>query len=159
MNEDEIACLVKSVEQLKCVPVEHRTDTYNKLICLNQIQLYENCEHEYIHDFIDVSLDKTVMITYCNKCNLDFNVNFYFEYFKSSLSCVNKEYWKIKVRTHICPLISFQLKNNRIQFFVYKNDIQTVTINAFLKDLLNSKVYNDTIIIQNNMLNLDFYDL
>ena len=149
MNENEVVCLINCIDQLESIPVEERTDTYNKLIFFNQVQLYENCEHEYIQDFIDVSLDKTIMITYCSKCNLYFDVNFYFEYFKYSLSIINKKDWKVKIRSHTCPLLNFQLKDNKIQFIVFKNEIEKVIVNAFLKDLLDSKVCNDTIVIKN----------
>tara|TARA_B100001093_G_scaffold241005_1_gene230748 strand:+ start:35981 stop:36454 length:474 start_codon:yes stop_codon:yes gene_type:complete len=149
MNENEVVSLIKCIEQLEFISFEERTDVYNKVIFLNQIQLYENCEHEYIQDFIDVSNDKTMLITYCSKSNLYFDINFYFEYFKYSLSNINKDHWKVKIRAHTCPLINFQLKDNKIQFIVFKNEIEKVTVNAFLKDLLDSKVCNNTIVIKN----------
>jgi hypothetical protein len=149
MNENELHFLIESTEHLKCVPFENRTDTFKDIILSNEFCLYENCIHEYIQDYVDVSLDKTVMITYCDRCNLPFDVNFYFEYFKNRMCYLNKKDWKISVRSHVCPLINFQLKTNSIQFHISKNDSETVLVNAYLKDLLNSKVYNDIIIIKN----------
>ena len=55
----------------------------------------------------------------------------------------------MKIRSHPCPLLNFQLKDNKIQFIVFKNEIEKVIVNAFLKDLLDSKVCNDTIVIKN----------
>ena len=155
MNENELHFLIESTEHLKCVPLENRTDTFKDILLSNEFCIYENCIHEYIQDYVDVSLDKTVMITYCNRCNLYFDINFYFEYFKNRMCNLNKKDWKISVRSHVCPLISFQLKTNSIQFHISKNDSETVLVNAFLKDLLNSKVYNDIIIIKN--MHEDFF--
>ena len=108
MNENELNILTESTEHLKTLPLEDRTDTYKDIISLNEYCLYENCIHEYIQDFVDVSLDKSVMITYCCKCNIYFDINFYFEYFKNRMSFLNKNQWKISVRSHVCQLVNLE---------------------------------------------------
>jgi len=40
----------------------------NKIARIKQKIIQASCKHEFIDDFVDISLDKSVMITYCKHC-------------------------------------------------------------------------------------------
>lgn len=78
LNEIKLTYCEIQIERGDCINSEYLIDSIHEyenkiheheLIIehLNQI-IYENCEHEFLEDVIDINPDKSQHITYCKKC-------------------------------------------------------------------------------------------
>jgi hypothetical protein len=66
----EVLLIKKRIENL--IKEEDNAHLRNALEQLNQF-LIQNCSHDYVDDFIDVDLDRSMQITYCTKCMMTKN--------------------------------------------------------------------------------------
>ena len=54
-----------------CVECEQQVKTIKEIIKLNNIQIYEQCEHNFVTDTIDIDPEKEKTICYCTICELN----------------------------------------------------------------------------------------
>jgi NAD-dependent SIR2 family protein deacetylase len=72
-NKDDVK-IIKTITQNIDSIFSHE-DRINPI--LNDINSYirTNCKHEWVYDDIDINLDKTIHIYYCNYCGITKNTN------------------------------------------------------------------------------------
>jgi hypothetical protein len=147
MNPTEIKTLVSAVNILQNIPDELRSPYYSEVLLTNKHALHHNCHHCLITDDIDVDVDKSVNIHYCETCELTFDIHFFYDYFMNTLKNVKQEYWSISIRSHVCPLRDFFIEKNKIVFNVLKKGNQSCLVSVYLKDLLRSRVERNIIFL------------
>ena len=53
-----------------CVECEQQVKTIKEIIKLNDVRIYEQCEHNFITDVIEIGPEKEKTICYCTVCEL-----------------------------------------------------------------------------------------
>ena len=137
-------------EALKClesIDIHERSVTYNKLVSNAKHILFENCMHKIITDFIDINPDKSANITYCDHCELTFTIEYIYSYLQDCLMKVDKREWKLYYNDNTYKLLSFCIKNNKINFsIIFKEGVRNVSFHLNL--LINCCVILDTIVFK-----------
>jgi hypothetical protein len=54
-----------------CVDCEQQVKTIKEIIKLNNIRIYEQCDHNFVTDIIDIDPEKEKTICYCTICELN----------------------------------------------------------------------------------------
>ena len=53
-----------------CLECEEQSKTIKEIIKLNDVRIYEQCEHNFITDIIEIGPEKEQTICYCTICEL-----------------------------------------------------------------------------------------
>lgn len=108
--------------------------------------LHNNCIHEIIEDMIDVDVDKSHIIYYCNNCFLTFDINYIYNYIIFSLTAFDKDKWLILYNKEYYKLLSVRVQNNNLKFsIILKEDL--VDICFSLHQLFRCKVLSNIVLI------------
>lgn len=63
-----VNAMVRVREILQSITVGQQVGSYREIYRLVECYISANCLHEYIEDYIDISLDSTKRIMYCKHC-------------------------------------------------------------------------------------------
>ena len=69
----DIDMMSRSIRLLRYVPYENQNDDYKCILHMVRKYLLTYCNHEIYIDEIDVDVDQTKTIKYCDKCGLTFD--------------------------------------------------------------------------------------
>ena len=72
MNEDTYAMVI-ALEALERVDISKRPGLYRQIHQYMRSYLRQYCEHNIVTDLIDIDLDRSEIIRYCEYCNLTFD--------------------------------------------------------------------------------------
>jgi hypothetical protein len=147
MDEHELQNVIDSVNILQNIPYKKRSVSYSNLLLHNQCVLHNNCLHTIVNDNIDVDVDQHLLVHYCDKCRLTFDIEFFYNYFAESLKNIKQEYWSISIHSYVCPLRDFYILNDKIVFKVLKKGNHSCLVSVYLHEIMNSRVVKNIIIL------------
>jgi hypothetical protein len=67
-NTTIIHAMNSAKHALEGVDEENRPEEYKAVLAKISAFIVRHCEHHIVRDYIDVSVEKTIMIEYCTKC-------------------------------------------------------------------------------------------
>lgn len=73
VSEEELNIILDINTVLDKIPVIEQSKDYQKIVQMIHNYLNNNCKHNLVYDYIDIDLDRTKHICYCNKCFITFN--------------------------------------------------------------------------------------
>lgn len=68
----DISYMIKAISILELLPVAYRNSENNDIIKRMKEYLYTYCRHQWEEDYIDISLDQSVKIHYCRRCQSNY---------------------------------------------------------------------------------------
>jgi hypothetical protein len=72
-TNETIDVMVRAKSYLDGIPVSLQDSEYKEILNLINKYILKNCNHNIIEDTIDITLDKSKTIYYCEKCMLCFD--------------------------------------------------------------------------------------
>ena len=72
-TNETIDVMVRAKSYLDGIPVLLQDSEYKEILNLVNKYILKNCNHNIIEDTIDITLDKSKTIYYCEKCMLCFD--------------------------------------------------------------------------------------
>jgi hypothetical protein len=72
-NTNMIHAMNSAKSALESVEVDKRTEEYSVVLKKIEGFIERFCEHCIVRDYIDISLEKTILIEYCTKCMKTFS--------------------------------------------------------------------------------------
>lgn len=73
ITQEEIDEIIQCKYSCDKIPEYLQSDDYNKIVKMLNHFLLKHCQHEIVHDSIDIDPDRSAQISYCVKCNLTIN--------------------------------------------------------------------------------------
>jgi len=73
VNNESVDMIVRAKSYLDGIPVSLQDSEYKEILNLINKYILKNCNHNIIEDTIDITLDKSKTIYYCEKCMLCFD--------------------------------------------------------------------------------------
>ena len=152
MYQHEFDNILKSYEILTNIPMDQRSDKYRGITRFHEFKIHENCNHNIIEDSIDIDVDYSKTIYYCDTCRLTFNIEFFYNYFTVNLQEAHKNLWRLNYDTKQYTLLDYSMSNGEIILTIYKpsSDIDTSykhIISVYLKDLFYCHIENNILYI------------
>lgn len=151
MELTELDALIQAKETLSCIPRDKQSVEYESINFKINCIIHKKCNHEIIFDHIDLDIDKSDTICYCNNCYLTFSIHFFKDYILSSLSENSRSLWKIITNEGIYDLIDVYVKNDLLYFQIWCPGWRNPSsvIKYHLKDLLNCAADDKFVYINN----------
>jgi len=72
-TNETIDVMVRAKSYLDGIPISLQDSEYKEILNLINKYILKNCNHNIIEDTIDITLDKSKTIYYCEKCMLCFD--------------------------------------------------------------------------------------
>ena len=72
-NGEDVDIMVRVKSYLDAIPEKAQKDSYRVIFRLVETYLIVNCKHNIVEDSIDVDVEKSKTIHYCEKCLLTFD--------------------------------------------------------------------------------------
>jgi len=72
-KNESIEMMVRAKSYLDGIPTPLQDSEYKEILNLINKYILKNCNHNIIEDTIDITLDKSKTIYYCEKCMLCFD--------------------------------------------------------------------------------------
>lgn len=72
INNKMVFNMIKSKELLLKIKLSETNENYKKILSYIDNFIFENCKHKIVDDYIDIDLDRSKLIYYCEKCGLSF---------------------------------------------------------------------------------------
>ena len=152
MYQNEFCNILHSYDILSEVPSDQRSDRYRMIMRFLEFKIHENCNHEIVEDSIDINVEYSRTIHYCDTCKLSFNIDFFYSYFITNLKYGHRNLWRLDYKTKQYNLLNYSLANNKIILTIYdpNPDIDISSrrdIPLYLKDLFSCRIENNILCI------------
>lgn len=149
MELNELDTLITVRNTLSNIPVNRQSVEYMNICFEINTILYKRCDHNIIFDTIDVNVEQSKPICYCDKCFLTLNVEFFRDFLLYSLNETKRDQWKVITGKGIFDIYDIYVSNNQLcfQIGVYVNFNECHKYN--LQEILNCRA-DDTIVYLNN---------
>ena len=149
MELNELDTLITVRNTLSNIPVNRQSVEYMNICFEINTILYKRCDHNIIFDTIDVNVEQSKPICYCDKCLLTLNVEFFRDFLLYSLNETKRDQWKVITGKGIFDIYDIYVSNNQLcfQIGVYVNFNECHKYN--LQEILNCRA-DDTLVYLNN---------
>ncbi len=146
LNADELTILIKEKEHLE--NKNSLSQLEEKILESLLFTLFSGCNHCPIFDEIDIDIEKTMNICYCEKCYLTFNTSFIFSYLQKQIDF--NGIISIQIGNNIFKINSITTNNDRIIFDIYfEKHLKSHKFSFSPIELINCNISNNCIIINN----------
>ena len=148
MEYTELDLLIVAKNALSNKLIDYQTVEYENIVFNIDCAIHRRCEHNIINDTIDIDVEKTQNVCYCDKCYLTFTITFFRDYLLCSLNQDKRDQWKIITNDGVFDLIDIYCQNDMLYFQTWCSG-WTHIIKFSLKDILNCNA-DDSIVYINN---------
>jgi len=149
MNVNELDTLIHAKQVLDNIPCGCRTVEYVNICFEINCVIHRRCQHNIIFDEVDVDVEKSESICYCDKCYFTFNIDFFRDYLLYLLDNSKRDQWKIITNKGIYDLYDIYVLRNQICFQINSVSNMNNVCAYYLKDILNCHA-DDSIVYINN---------
>jgi hypothetical protein len=70
ITSEEIENIIQCKYSCDNIPEKLQSDDYQRIVKMFNLFLLKHCQHEIVHDTIDIDPERSEQISYCVKCNL-----------------------------------------------------------------------------------------
>lgn len=116
METNELDALIDVKKCLSNIPLNRQSVDYINVCFEIDAILYRRCDHKLYFDSIDIDVERTENICYCEKCYLTFNVEFFRDLLLFSLNEKKRDQWKIITNEGIYDLYDIYVLQNQLCF-------------------------------------------
>ena len=151
MEYTELDLLVVAKNTLSNIHIDLQSVEYENIIFDINCAIHRKCEHNIINDTIDIDVEKTQNIYYCDKCYITFTTSFIKDYLLKYLDQNKRDQWKIITNEGIFDLLDIYCQNDMICFqiwsFGWANSSNILKFS--LKNILNCNVDSSIVYVNN----------
>ena len=151
MEYTELDLLIVVKNTLSNIHIDYQSVEYENIVFNIDCAIHRRCEHNIINDTIDIDVEKTQNICYCDKCYITFTITFFRDYLLYSLNQDKRDQWKIITNDGVFDLIDIYCQNDKLCFQTWclgwTNPSNIIKFS--LKDILNCNA-DDSIVYINN---------
>ena len=146
LNADELTILIKEKEQLE--NKNNLSQLEEKILENLLFTLFSGCKHNPIFDEIDIDIEKTMNICYCEKCYLTFNTPFIVSYLTKNLDF--SKYVALQIGKKKYKLNEITTKNQEIILHLFiQEELKTHKFNFSFDEFIHCTIFDNTIILNN----------
>ena len=146
LNIDEIKILVKEKETLE--NMESLSPLHEQILEKISFTLFSGCKHIPIFDEIDIDIDRSMPICYCENCYLTFNTSFILSYLQKQIDF--NSIISMQIGNNVFKINSITTNNDRIIFDIYfEKHLKSHKFSFSPIELINCNISNNCIIINN----------
>ncbi len=149
MESNELDTLITVRNTLSNIPINRQSVEYMNICFEIDAILYKRCEHKILFDTIDIDIEHSKHIWYCDKCFLTFNVEFFRDFLLFTLDEKKRDQWKVITNKGIFDIYDIYVLNNQLCFQIccYHDFNECHKYN--LQEILNCRA-DDSIVYINN---------
>ena len=146
LNIDEIKILVKEKETLE--NMESLSPLHEQILEKISFTLFSGCKHIPIFDEIDIDIDRSMSICYCENCYLTFNTSFILSYLQKQIDF--NSIISMQIGNNVFKINSITTNNDRIFFDIYfEKHLKSHKFSFSPIELINCNISNNCIILNN----------
>ena len=145
---NELEQLIKSKNSLEEIPAKNRSLQFQNLYMHTCSLVFTKCNHNIIYDYIDIDVEKSQQICYCDICLLTINAEFICNFLLFNLDSELKEIWKLHVGDFSYPLKNIYTKNNTVKLSIISDNNNKISTFDFKpEDFIGCSVFQRVVIL------------
>ena len=109
--------------------------------------IFTKCNHNIIYDYIDIDVEKSKQICYCDICYLTIDAEFICNFLLFNLDIELKEIWKLHVGNFSYPLKNIYKQNNTVKLSIISDNNKISTFDFNPEDFIGCSVYQRVVIL------------
>lgn len=116
METNELETLIEAKKLLSNVPFNRQSVDYINICFEIDSILYRRCNHKICFDSIDIDVERSENICYCENCYLTFTVEFFRDFLLFCLDENKRDQWKVITNEGIYDLYDIYVLRNQLCF-------------------------------------------